>query len=87
MFLKDCPGNCINATYGICNDVTGKCDCTPEYIGLRCDIEAKKCPSDCTSKDNGICDKFTGKCNCNAGFRGLACEIKKGKEDFEHWYT
>lgn len=81
--INDCNG------LGICNNITGECNCNDGYNGKDCSgmhyfaiifvIHCKySSHSEQLCKDScngrGICNSTTGTCLCNDGFSGSFCE-------------
>jgi hypothetical protein len=59
-------GGVVCSNEGTCNEETGRCDCTRNWIGIHCEI------SDCSF--NGIYNMYMESCNCYAGWTGPHCE-------------
>jgi len=84
------PLECSNK--GVCDRVTGECECFENYDGMAC--ERTVCPNDCSGR--GICmtesalatangatyatpwdaNKHVG-CKCDIGYRGPDCSLKE----------
>eukprot|EP00656_Telonema_subtile_P043138 TRINITY_DN49545_c0_g2_i1.p1 TRINITY_DN49545_c0_g2~~TRINITY_DN49545_c0_g2_i1.p1 ORF type:complete len:903 (+),score=225.65 TRINITY_DN49545_c0_g2_i1:131-2839(+) len=70
-------GACSGANRGTCSPSTGKCKCTDEYSGDRCEF-AKTCPGGgACNNGRGTCDKKSGRCQCSGEWYGLGCTERK----------
>ena len=56
-----------NPDRGLCDLLTGRCECYGSWTGKQCDVLA--CPNDCTG--HGLCSN--GTCTCNALYTGADC--------------
>lgn len=66
---------------GVCNHVTGNCDCNYGYEGKRCELQ-KPCfaePNPCGG--NGVCDDVSGVCKCDFPFYGKLCHSRYHCDD------
>lgn len=77
LYQHDEAGACSGASRGTCDSKVGKCTCTDEFEGAKCEV-AKSCPGggNC-NMGHGRCDKATGKCHCYQGWFGAGCTEQK----------
>ncbi|KAM6437491.1 laminin subunit beta-4 [Liasis olivaceus] len=82
------PAKCLSGNdFCPCDQTTGKCPCSPNVIGKKCDrcapgywnmVQGIGCLScNCNPKHspNNICDQLTGQCPCKLGYTGRHCDI------------
>ena len=69
---ENCERCTKNCNWGACNNVTGKCDCPPGYIGDRCEQNTNP------ACQNGGRPEGSG-CWCPPGWEGADCSICKRK--------
>ncbi|CAC5376217.1 Protein draper,Cell death abnormality protein 1,Platelet endothelial aggregation receptor 1,Multiple epidermal growth factor-like domains protein 11,Multiple epidermal growth factor-like domains protein 10,Multiple epidermal growth factor-like domains protein 6 [Mytilus coruscus] len=76
-FGDSCLQQC-DCEHGVCDHVTGKCDCSVGWTGTKCNIACENgyfgnnCQQVC-SCENGNCDHMTGNCACYTGWTGGNC--------------
>jgi len=89
--VRVCEGSCQNNVCideycggnGLCNVISGKCDCINGWSGDACDQKLPSptsCPNGCNEKwGQGACNSTTGTCTCFSGrmggFTGEDCSI------------
>ena len=77
----DCKEKCMCENGGMCNIVTGRCTCSPGFLGPTCQETCPEgrygdtCAESCPCVNGGRCDVTTGTCRCPAGFTGDRCEL------------
>lgn len=81
-FGMACTQMCQCQNGGVCNKVSGTCDCTPGWKGIHCtqrcsyQTYGSNCDKTCQCLNAGICDPQNGSCDCPPGRHGLLCELK-----------
>lgn len=78
--MNDCTvGACFHG--GVCIDKVGgfECQCTPGYVGPRCEGDVNECLSNpCTNPGTQACVQLVNdfRCDCMPGYAGHFCEKK-----------
>ena len=73
---SDCGQLCKCENGGLCDPVSGTCQCPAGFIGRSCKDPCptgtfgKGCLQKCQCGTGGSCDKMAGECICRSGFTG-----------------
>ena len=83
--INECLENpCLNG--GICENTLGSfmCDCPPNWMGPRCEIDFNECSNLTICEHGGTCINTEGgfRCQCMPGWTGPTCNI--GKHENHH---
>lgn len=61
---------------GVCNHITGNCDCSYGYEGNRCELQKPCFAESNPCGGNGVCDEVSGVCKCDFPFHGKLCHSR-----------
>lgn len=77
---NNCSETCLCQNDGICDPVSGSCQCGLGWTGDMCDAPCPdgkfgpNCIHKCICQNGASCDKISGCCQCPEGWYGQQCE-------------
>ncbi|EGC37118.1 hypothetical protein DICPUDRAFT_150285 [Dictyostelium purpureum] len=77
VYLKTCLS--CESSRGVCNIVSGICECFPEFSGEYCGGSVIKCKNDCNN--HGSCNTTNGQCHCDFPYTSDDCSLQTCQPD------
>uniref|UniRef100_A0A672JQW7 Multiple EGF like domains 11 n=1 Tax=Salarias fasciatus TaxID=181472 RepID=A0A672JQW7_SALFA len=87
LFGINCSEQCTCRNGGLCDHVSGQCQCSAGFIGERCQDECPvglfgpQCSLRCSCLNGARCLQTSGVCLCQPGFQGPGCQDRVCPED------